>query len=89
MGKTGKSILMFGAGLMVIVFMALGISMMPFSGDQTYGEGGCCMSRTCPDDSCTWYVTHGSYEDCKELNEQKDGDEVEEESGLIWWSSDC
>jgi hypothetical protein len=89
MNRTGKVVLVFAAALVAVAFIVVGFSMLPFSGDKSLGAEGCCMSRECPDDTCTWYVHSASYEKCQELNEQADGDNVVEESGVFWWSSSC
>jgi hypothetical protein len=89
MNRTGKVVFVFAAAFMAVAFIVVGFSMMPFSGDKSLGAEGCCMKRVCPDDTCTWYVYPANYEKCKELNEEADGDNVEDDSGTVWWSSSC
>jgi hypothetical protein len=89
MNRTGKDASMVALVFTAIVFVVVGISLIPISGDRAFGEEGCCMQRECPEDTCQWYVMPGDYDNCKKINDQKDGDDVESESGLIWWSEDC
>jgi hypothetical protein len=89
MSRRGRHFWVLAAGLMALALMVVGFSIIPFSSDQSYGQSGCCMMRDCPDDTCTWYVVPGGYENCKALNLEKDGDSVEDESGQVWWSESC
>ena len=89
MNRIAKHAFMIGMGFTVIALVVLGIFMITSSGDRTLAAEGCCMERACPDDSCTWYVIQGDYDECKRINDDRDGDDVESESGLIWWSLDC
>jgi hypothetical protein len=73
----------------VMALSLMSISPLLSSGDLALAAEGCCMQRECPDDSCSWYVYPGNRESCKKLNDDRDGDDVESESGLIWWSQDC
>jgi hypothetical protein len=89
MNRRGRYLLVLAAGFMALALTVVGFSIMPFSDDESLGAEGCCMMRGCPDDTCTWYVVPGGYENCKALNQEKDGDSVEDESGLVWWSESC
>ena len=88
MRKTGKYARTFVLAFAAMALAVAGVSMTPLSWDQSLAAEGCCMKRQCPDDSCTWYVTPGDYKSCTKLNE-RDGDDVDGEEGLIWWSPNC
>ncbi len=89
MNKTGKYARGFALVVAAMVLVLVGGSMTPFSGDQSCAAQGCCMKRQCPDDNCTWYVMEGSYQGCNKLNDQRDGDDVHSQDGLIRWSPTC
>jgi hypothetical protein len=89
MKGTSRFALTIVVAFAVIAFVVAGGGPMLFSGDRALAAEGCCMQRQCPDDTCQWYVMPGDYESCKKINDQRDRDDVESESGLIWWSEDC
>jgi hypothetical protein len=89
MNRGQRYILVLAAVFMAAALIVVGFSMLPFSTDKSYGQEGCCKTRQCPDDSCEWYVMGGDRASCEKINAEKDGDDVEDESGLVWWDLDC
>jgi hypothetical protein len=89
MHGTGKILFILATAFVISAFVVLGISTLPFSGDESFGVSGCCKIRECPDESCSWYVISGDYEQCDKLNKERDGDNLEDEEGLVWWDPLC
>ena len=50
---------------------------------------GCCMVRV--DRSSEWLQSGQSFNDCKRMNTEKDGekDKLLKKSGLVWWNLRC
>ena len=62
-------------------------SMMLPCGNNALAQAGCCMERSSV--SAAWRMLRGrSLQECRRLNE-KDRDNVFDQSGLIWWNVDC
>lgn len=71
------------AGLVLVV---LALSMLPPS--PLSAQSGCCKTRGAP--SGPWKKALDlTFEKCRQLNEQRDGDDLFAESGLVWWDRDC
>ncbi|MFX0203368.1 MAG: hypothetical protein ACFFCW_45275 [Candidatus Hodarchaeota archaeon] len=86
--KLARAMFLFVAGFIVTSFIVVGISLMPLSSDRTFAsKQGCCMARGCED--CAWYVIQKTYEECEELNQAREDDDVDSERGIIFWDSNC
>ncbi len=55
--------------------------------NRLLAQSGCCKRR----DSLTmpWYRVQLSFDQCKQINDQTDRDNVFDERGLVWWASRC
>ena len=71
------------AGLFLVV---LALSMLPPS--SASAQSGCCKTRSAKDQS--WKKALDlTFEKCRQLNEQKDGDDLFAATGLVWWDKNC
>ena len=77
-----KMLLVFG----FLLFTAAFLVTFP-CGSQLFAQSGCCKER----DSyrVQWYPNRKNFKDCEDLNRDKDGDNVFDEGGLVWWDSKC
>ena len=75
--KLTLALLCFGAALM----------SAPPRSSAVFAQSGCCKERSSYDGR--WGRNGRSYEDCKALNDKKDGDNVLDERGLVWWDARC
>lgn len=48
---------------------------------------GCCKERSSYNDG--WRKNGVSYEACERLNRERDGDNVNDARGLVWWDVRC
>lgn len=77
---------------MKIIFMIFGFLMiaallLSFQGsNKLYAVSGCCKERNSYKEN--WSKNGMSFNACKSLN-QKDGDNVTEQRGLVWWDTQC
>lgn len=73
------------AGLLLAV---LALSMSPPCSSPLSAQSGCCKTRGAP--NAAWRkaldLTFGA---CRQLNQQRDGDDVFAETGLVWWDRQC
>ena len=68
-------------------FLIVGL-LLPFSGDnKIYAVSGCCKERSSY--KAKWYQNGRNFGQCKALNQNKDGDNVFDRRGLVWWDSQC
>ena len=56
--------------------------------DQSFAGGGCCMERNNRRIN-DWYENGLSFRKCRDLNQEKDNDDLYEKNGHIYWSRDC
>ena len=66
--------------LVLFAFVAVGLS-----GRDAGAISGSCKERASY--SSAWRANGRSFEDCKAYNQQRDGDNVFYETGLVWWDS--
>jgi hypothetical protein len=50
-----------------------------------YAQQGCCKQGGVNG----WYSNGLNFSDCQDLNSTRDGDDVFEKSGSIWWDVNC
>lgn len=74
--------------LSAILLLLFALSNIVLIVDQPLAGGGCCMER---DDLSvnSWYDNGLSLQKCRDLNRRKDGDNLYQESGYIYWNRNC
>ena len=74
--------------LAALLLVVLALSMSPPCSNPLSAQSGCCKTRTTP--NTAWRKALDlTFPACRQLNEQRDGDDVFAESGLVWWDSQC
>jgi hypothetical protein len=58
------------------------------SKNNSFARSGCCMERK-SESSEKWYKNGLGYSKCRELNQEKDGDDLYIKSGYIYWNENC
>ncbi len=72
--------------LVILGFFLITGLLLPFSGDnKLYAVSGCCKER----DKDRWYPNGLNFRDCETLNQRRDGDNVFDQSGFVWWDTQC
>ena len=51
-------------------------------------QGGCCKERDSLS-SRAWRQNGLNFENCRRLNDKRDGDNVAQPTGFIWWDARC
>jgi hypothetical protein len=76
-------------GFLIIGFLlgATMFSLTPRHPDQLFAVTGCCKGRESYWTS--WYETKMNFKVCEDWNLKVDGDDVFNESGLVWWDVVC
>ena len=70
----------------VVALTTASTGMLP-CGNEAFAQAGCCMQRSSLD--AAWRALRGvPLRECRERNE-RDRDNVFDESGLIWWNVRC
>jgi hypothetical protein len=73
------------AGLFLV---ALALSMLPPCSNPLSAQSGCCKTRNAP--NAQWRKALDlTFAACRQANEQRDGDDVFAQSGLVWWDRQC
>jgi hypothetical protein len=72
--------------LAIILFF---IANLIFLADDyiSFAQSGCCKQRRST--SGQWYNTGLSFNQCDNLNRQKDGDNIYDPVGRVWWDRNC
>lgn len=73
-----KFLLTFGSLLLELA--------IPYS-NQIFAVDGCCKER--PSLTSEWRPNGMSFRDCENSNRNKDGDNVLDQRGLVWWDVRC
>jgi len=72
--------------LAVLVLVVLALSMLPPT--PLSAQAGCCKTRKTADEP--WKKALDlTFEKCRQLNEQRDGDDLFAEAGRVWWDKQC
>jgi len=78
-------------GIALVAAIAFGLvadtALLPCA-SQAFAISGCCMVRETLSDPWSESVTDRTMEQCEQRNE-KDRDNVLDESGLVWWNLNC
>lgn len=70
-----------------LVIAALMYAALPCS-DLLFAQGGgCCKERQ--NLGARWKRNGMSFRDCSRLNQAKDGDDVQQAGGFVWWDRAC
>jgi len=75
----------------VLIFLTLIIGpTVPPSGVPALAQqpGGCCKVRDALSSS-NWRKNGLNHENCKQFNDKRDGDNVLQEAGFVWWDGQC
>jgi hypothetical protein len=72
--------------LSFLLLIATFYVMLP-CGSILFAQSGCCKRR----DSlrAPWYRVSLSFDQCKQVNDKTDRDNVFDQGGLVWWDSSC
>jgi hypothetical protein len=71
-------------GLLLIIIAIL--MVLPI-GSQLMAVDGCCKQRNSYSEN--WRRSRLNYPQCRQLNQQRDGDNIFDQSGLVWWDVRC
>jgi hypothetical protein len=78
-----KALLLAGLLLVVLALLVLPPSSTPLS-----AQSGCCKTRETIRDA--WRKDLDlTFEKCRQLNEQRDHDDLFAETGRVWWDRQC
>jgi hypothetical protein len=70
------------------IILSIGIiSNFLVVGYNSYARSGCCKQRRSIGGE--WYVIDLNRGECEALNRRKDGDNLDEPIGFVWWDRDC
>ena len=56
--------------------------------NQSSAQSGCCMERKSLSSS-SWFENSLSFRKCRDENHKRDGDNLYEKSGFIYWNGNC
>src|SRR5262245_22318145 len=73
------------ATLLMVVLTAL---VVPPCRGPAHAQAGCCKERNSLS-SRVWRQNGLSFENCRRLNDKRDGDNVGQPAGFIWWDGRC
>jgi hypothetical protein len=75
--------------LAMFVLVALAALVVPPCRAPAFAQAqGCCKERDSLS-SRAWRQNGLSFENCRRLNDKRDGDNVGQPSGFIWWDGRC
>lgn len=75
-----RSILLLSVVLLVLTSPTITVLNIPPS-----ARGGCCMERS----NSQWYKNGLSFNRCRNLNNERDRDDLYLRSGTIYWDRNC
>ena len=77
-----KKILLFlGLALITAIFI------LTYSSNNLLAISGCCMERY--SHSGEWSNNTMDFESCKQLNDERDRDNIFDATGYVWWKVSC
>ena len=80
--KTALALVTF----LVVAFASLAVP--PCRVPRADAQAGCCKERDSLS-SRAWRPNGLSFENCRRANDKRDGDNVGQPSGFIWWDGRC
>jgi hypothetical protein len=72
--------------LLTIISVLFLISYLSFD-NPSFAQQGCCKVRQST--SGSWYRINAGFDECRNLNQQKDGDDLYQPLGRVWWDQRC
>ena len=75
--------------LATLLFLAVAVTSylaLP-CGSVVLAQSGCCMQRD--SFNSPWRPNGLSFRACTKLNQERDGDDVLQPTGFVWWNSRC
>jgi hypothetical protein len=76
-------------GLTVLLMLTIGILAVPPCRVPAFAQQrGCCKERDSLS-SRTWRQNGLSFQNCQRLNDKRDGDNVAQPAGFVWWDGRC
>jgi hypothetical protein len=66
-----------------LVVVAALVSVALLGGREAAAMAGQCLQRNSPSEG--WSGNNLPFERCRELNQARDGDNVFDQQGLVWW----
>ena len=74
--------------LAILGFLLIVALLLQFSGNnKIYAVSGCCKERT--SSKSKWENIGENFKTCKSLNQRRDGDNVYDQRGFVWWDVRC
>jgi hypothetical protein len=55
--------------------------------NTSFAQQGCCKIRQSR--SGSWYRINAGFDECRNLNQNKDGDDLYQPLGRVWWDQHC
>ncbi len=74
--------------VVILGFLMIVALLLSFQGsNKLYAVSGCCKVR----DSYkkNWSKNGMSFNACRKENQRKDGDNITNQQGLVWWDTQC
>ena len=78
-------------GLLMFLVLIIGPGAVPLCSIQALAQQqsrGCCKERDTLS-STTWRRNGLNLQNCTRLNDKKDGDDVSQSRGFVWWDQQC
>jgi len=77
-------------GVLIFLTLIIGPTVVPPSGVPALAQqpAGCCKVRDALS-SPNWRKNGLNLENCKQLNDKRDRDNVLQEAGFVWWDGQC
>jgi hypothetical protein len=77
-------------GVLIFLTLIIGPTAVPPCGVQALAQqqAGCCKVRDALS-SRNWQKNGLNFQNCKQLNDKRDGDNVVQPTGLVWWDGQC
>ena len=73
---------------MIFGFLLIAALLLSFQGsNKLYAVSGCCKVRNSFKEN--WRPNGMSFSACKKENQKKDGDNITEQRGRVWWDTQC
>jgi hypothetical protein len=73
--------------LLGMLLFAAAVLVASPCGNPLFAVAGCCKQRTSY--TGNWLKLDVTFQRCEQLNAQKDGDNVFDQQGLVWWDVRC
>jgi hypothetical protein len=74
--------------LLALILLMIGLPGILTLEEQSSAGGGCCMERSSRN-SKIWRPNGLSFRRCRDSNRKRDGDDLYERKGYIYWEENC